>query len=110
MAARFPTIPPSFNMLKSFRLATPVARVQPIFTSRWLNTSAISAEKDAFLEKLDGPSAGIAVLNLNRPKAKNAVSVKLLQDFREALKEARFSRYEKAQLSCFMFFYFLVPS
>ncbi|GAB5585679.1 hypothetical protein Unana1_00579 [Umbelopsis nana] len=78
-------------MLKSFRLATPVTRVQPIFTSRWLNTSAISAEKDAFLEKLDGPSAGIAVLNLNRPKAMNAVSVKLLQDFREALKEARFS-------------------
>lgn len=52
----------------------------------------MSAERDAYLEMLDGPSAGIAVLSLNRPKAKNAISVKLLQDFREALKEARFSK------------------
>ncbi|CAO3658488.1 unnamed protein product [Umbelopsis vinacea] len=51
----------------------------------------MSAERDAYLEMLDGPSAGIAVLSLNCPKAKNAISVKLLQDFREALKEARFS-------------------
>jgi methylglutaconyl-CoA hydratase len=79
-------------MLKSFRLATSITRIQPVFHSRWLNTSAMSAERDAYLEMLDGPSAGIAVLSLNRPKAKNAISVKLLQDFREALKEARFSK------------------
>lgn len=80
-------------MFKTIRLLRPITRIQPVFNSRWLNTSAVSAERDAYLEMLDGSSKGIAVLNLNRPKAKNAISVKFLQQFREALKEARFSRY-----------------
>ncbi|CAO3681612.1 unnamed protein product [Umbelopsis ramanniana] len=78
-------------MFKTIRLLRPITRIQPVFNSRWLNTSAVSAERDAYLEMLDGSSKGIAVLNLNRPKAKNAISVKFLQEFREALKEARFS-------------------
>ncbi|KAH8555211.1 ClpP/crotonase-like domain-containing protein [Umbelopsis sp. PMI_123] len=78
-------------MLKTIRLARQATRIQPIFNSRWLNTSTISAERDVYLEMLDGPSTGIGVLNLNRPKAKNAISVKFLQELREALKEARFS-------------------
>ncbi|KAG2183322.1 hypothetical protein INT43_006327 [Umbelopsis isabellina] len=77
-------------MLNTLRLTSSIARSQRVFHSRWLNTAS-TVEKDAYLERLTGSSAGIAVLNLNRPKAKNAISVKLLQEFREALKEARFS-------------------
>jgi hypothetical protein len=83
----------AFTMFKTIRLLRPVTRIQPVFNSRWLNISAVSVERDVYLEMLDGSSKGIAVLNLNRPKAKNAISVKFLQEFREALKEARFSRY-----------------
>ncbi|KAJ2964748.1 hypothetical protein NQZ79_g398 [Umbelopsis isabellina] len=78
------------TMLNTLRLTSSIARSQRVFQSRWLNTAS-TFEKDAYLERLTGSSAGIAVLNLNRPKAKNAISVKLLQEFREALKEARFS-------------------
>ncbi|CAM0143040.1 hypothetical protein VKS41_006202 [Umbelopsis sp. WA50703] len=77
-------------MLNTLRLTSSIARSQRVFHFRCLNTAA-SVEKDAYLERLTGSSAGIAVLNLNRPKAKNAISVKLLQEFRDALKEVRFS-------------------
>lgn len=52
-----------------------------------------TAEKEAYLEYLAGEhQQGIAVLKLNRPAARNALSVKLLGEFRDALAELRFSK------------------
>ncbi|KAI8067840.1 ClpP/crotonase-like domain-containing protein [Gongronella butleri] len=40
---------------------------------------------------LQGAHAGISVLNLNRPATRNALSVKLVHEIRDALQEVRFS-------------------
>ena len=51
------------------------------------------AKKDAYIELLKGEQEGIAILKLDRPAARNALSVKLLGEFRDALAQIRFSRY-----------------
>ncbi|KAI9303492.1 ClpP/crotonase-like domain-containing protein [Cunninghamella echinulata] len=48
--------------------------------------------KEAFLEHLQGENEGISVLSMNRPEARNALSVKLVQELRDALSEIRFSK------------------
>ncbi|KAI8994953.1 ClpP/crotonase-like domain-containing protein [Pilobolus umbonatus] len=54
--------------------------------TRYLQTQATN--KEAYLEKLEN---GIAILKLNRPASRNALSVKLVNEFREALTEIRLS-------------------
>ncbi|GAA5811434.1 hypothetical protein MFLAVUS_004871 [Mucor flavus] len=51
---------------------------------------AISTDtaKEAYLEHLEG---GISILKLNRPASRNALSVNLLSEFRQALADVRFS-------------------
>ncbi|ORX59809.1 ClpP/crotonase [Hesseltinella vesiculosa] len=49
------------------------------------------AAKEAYLEHLQGDHKGISVLKLNRPATRNALSVKLVQEIREALDDVRFS-------------------
>ncbi|KAJ3374578.1 hypothetical protein GGF31_007356 [Allomyces arbusculus] len=46
--------------------------------------------REAYIEKLAGADAGITILSLNRPKAKNALSRQLLAEFRECLDAVRF--------------------
>lgn len=53
---------------------------------RYLQTQ--TASKEAYLEKLEN---GIAILKLNRPASRNALSVRLVNEFREALTEIRLS-------------------
>ncbi|KAI9260506.1 au-specific rna-binding enoyl-CoA hydratase [Phascolomyces articulosus] len=48
------------------------------------------AKKDAYIELLKGEQEGIAILKLDRPAARNALSVKLLGEFRDALAQVRF--------------------
>ncbi|RCH86414.1 hypothetical protein CU098_008150 [Rhizopus stolonifer] len=64
-----------------------------MFTRRVLQYAArrsisTSPTKEAFLEHVEG---GISVLNLNRPSSRNALSVNLVNEFREALTSVRFS-------------------
>ncbi|KII85778.1 hypothetical protein PLICRDRAFT_44181 [Plicaturopsis crispa FD-325 SS-3] len=47
-----------------------------------------SSPPEAFLESLEYP--GVTCLSLNRPKAKNAISVRLLQEFRDCLETVQF--------------------
>lgn len=61
-------------------------------TVRRLHAEAAASGKEAYIEHLSGDQTGIAVLKLNRPKARNALSVKLLGEFREALEEVRFKK------------------
>ncbi|KAG0170260.1 hypothetical protein DFQ28_002213 [Apophysomyces sp. BC1034] len=63
---------------------------------RMLHASPNGQPKEAYLEHLEGDSEGISVLKLNRPAAKNALSVKLLGEFRQALSEVRFSNQSRA--------------
>lgn len=53
---------------------------------------AQSTAKEAYLEHLTGEYEGITVLKLDRPAARNALSVKLLGEFRQALADIRFAR------------------
>lgn len=50
---------------------------------------ATDTTKEAYLEHLEG---GISILKLNRPASRNALSVNLLSEFRQALADVRFSR------------------
>ncbi|KAG2201757.1 hypothetical protein INT47_002017 [Mucor saturninus] len=52
---------------------------------RWISTES---SKEAYLEHLEG---GISILKLNRPSSRNALSVNLLTEFRQALSDVRFS-------------------
>lgn len=56
-----------------------------------LHIRYISTEpkREAYLEHLEG---GISILKLNRPASRNALSVNLLSEFRQALADVRFSR------------------
>lgn len=45
--------------------------------------------REAYLER-DSKHAGISFLTLNRPAAKNALSPRLVEEFRAALNEVRF--------------------
>lgn len=60
-------------------------------TPRYFSKRFISTEvsKEAYLEYLEG---GIAVLQLNRPTSRNALSIRLVDEFRASLAEVRFSR------------------
>lgn len=60
---------------------------------RGLTTAAASNEaKQAFLtHSADPTSLGISFLTLNRPQAKNALSMELLADMRAAIEEVRFN-------------------
>lgn len=55
-------------------------------TRRWISTTS---SKEAYLEHVEG---GISILNLNRPSTKNALSVNLVNEFRQALADVRFSK------------------
>ncbi|KAI7877597.1 ClpP/crotonase [Lichtheimia hyalospora FSU 10163] len=59
--------------------------------SRGIHAESASGAKEAYIERLTGDQQGIAVLKLDRPAARNALSIKLLHEFREALEEIRFS-------------------
>ncbi|KEP55708.1 enoyl-CoA hydratase [Rhizoctonia solani 123E] len=69
--------------------AVPRSTVTPTF-KRLLNAPAANnAESlDAFLEPVDG-RPGVSYLSLNRPKARNAISVRMLDQIKEALETAQ---------------------
>ncbi|KAI8334189.1 hypothetical protein BC941DRAFT_432333 [Chlamydoabsidia padenii] len=58
---------------------------------RSLHAATHCSSKEAYLEHLQGEHQGISVLKLNRPVARNALSVKLVQEIRDALAEIRFA-------------------
>ncbi|CCO30600.1 methylglutaconyl-CoA hydratase, putative [Rhizoctonia solani AG-1 IB] len=56
---------------------------------RLLNAPAANAEsQDAFLEPVEG-RPGVSYLSLNRPKARNAISVRMIEQIKEALNTAQ---------------------
>ncbi|KAF9969391.1 hypothetical protein BGZ73_008276 [Actinomortierella ambigua] len=60
---------------------------------RFVSTSSAGtppADKECFLERLEGADHGIAVINFNRPKASNALSRKFVNEFRSTLDELRY--------------------
>jgi methylglutaconyl-CoA hydratase len=63
---------------------------QSLKRSYGLRCISTESTKEAYLEHLEG---GISVLKLNRPASRNALSVNLLAEFRQALADVRFSRY-----------------
>lgn len=77
----------SFNSIYAKSLTPIIARS--------IHSVSSSATKEAYLEHLQGDHQGISVLKLNRPAARNALSVKLVQEIRDALSEIRFSRQVK---------------
>lgn len=82
-------------MLRTFcRLPrTTAIATRPLTIARGIHAESAGA-KEAYIERLTGDQEGIAVLKLDRPAARNALSIKLLREFREALEEIRFSRYK----------------
>jgi methylglutaconyl-CoA hydratase len=70
-----------------FRTSSRLLYKQRQFGLRFLHKEATGAE--AYLEHREG---GISILKLNRPAAKNALSMKLLKEFREAIDTVRFSK------------------
>ncbi|KAI9481623.1 MAG: ClpP/crotonase-like domain-containing protein [Benjaminiella poitrasii] len=54
-------------------------------TARFISTQSA---KEAYVEHVEG---GISILNLNRPASRNALSVNLVREFRQALTDIRFS-------------------
>lgn len=82
-------------MLRTFcRLPrTAAIATRPLTIARGIHAESAGA-KEAYIERLTGDQEGIAVLKLDRPAARNALSIKLLREFREALEEIRFSRYK----------------
>lgn len=67
---------------------------KPVFPSaRWVTSRSVhaTATKEAYLEHLQGDNHGISVLKLNRPVARNALSVKLVTEIRDCLAEIRFN-------------------
>jgi hypothetical protein len=72
------------------RLLRPTTRQQRVLIHlRCLSTAP--SPPQAFLSRSEDPkNSGISFLTLDRPAAKNSLSVQLLQDFRAALDEVRF--------------------
>ncbi|OBZ82211.1 Methylglutaconyl-CoA hydratase, mitochondrial [Choanephora cucurbitarum] len=58
------------------------------FRGTTIRTISTQPSKEAYLEHVEG---GISVLNLNRPSSRNALSVNLVSEFRQALSNVRFS-------------------
>ncbi|CAG8540822.1 11425_t:CDS:10 [Ambispora gerdemannii] len=56
---------------------------------RALQTTAAKAQKECFVEELDGEDAGIAMINFNRPQTRNAISRDFLNEFQEAIEGLR---------------------
>lgn len=70
------------SMLRVSRLGSSVYQIAwPRVSYRGLS----SAGPDVVIEKLSGDCAGITVLGLNRPAAKNAISKNLLKEMKEAV-------------------------
>lgn len=53
-----------------------------------------AVDKECYLEHLDNKDSGITLLTLDRPKAKNALSRKLLNELAEAINTVRFGTPE----------------
>ncbi|KAF9646173.1 enoyl-CoA hydratase [Thelephora ganbajun] len=60
-------------------------------SKRAYNVSA-SSDVEAFLKPAGSSNPGVTYLSLNRPKTKNAISVNLLQQFRDCLEQVRFDK------------------
>ncbi|KNE64923.1 hypothetical protein AMAG_10589 [Allomyces macrogynus ATCC 38327] len=85
------------TVLRAAAGSAPAPRFAAIRTApaafRFASTSTpavADAAREAYIEKLSGADAGITILSLNRPKAKNALSRQLLAEFRECLDAVRF--------------------
>ncbi|KAG0262856.1 hypothetical protein DFQ27_002066 [Actinomortierella ambigua] len=65
------------------------SRIRFVSTSS-SSTDAPPADKECYLQRLEGADQGIAVINLHRPKASNALSRKFVNEFRGALEELRY--------------------
>lgn len=81
---------PNFTLLRSsfdFKLRD-VYFNQPCI-SRLLSTNQCSSP-EVYLERLEGSDEGIAALVLNRPAAKNAISIDFLNEFKSLLDQVRF--------------------
>ncbi|KXN89567.1 Methylglutaconyl-CoA hydratase, mitochondrial [Leucoagaricus sp. SymC.cos] len=75
-------------MLQATIIRTSRTSVLSRFFRRFLSTPA---QKDAFLEPIT-KYPGVVSLALNRPKAKNAISVNLLKELTECLEEAHYDK------------------
>ncbi|KAJ1968785.1 hypothetical protein IWQ62_001030 [Dispira parvispora] len=61
--------------------------------TRWNSTAQrLATGEFCYLEELSKENEGISVLNMNRPKAKNAISVQFLKEFRQCLDVLRYER------------------
>ncbi|KAJ3104090.1 hypothetical protein HDU97_009539 [Phlyctochytrium planicorne] len=64
------------------------------FPTSYCTRSFFSGSKDAarecYVEALSGSDEGIAILNFNRPQARNALGVQFMKEFREVLDFLRF--------------------
>ncbi|KAI0743287.1 ClpP/crotonase-like domain-containing protein [Irpex lacteus] len=68
-----------------------IARIKPstcVQARRWIQTTS-NDQAEAFLEQA---RSGVAFLSLNRPKAKNAISLRLLKEFTNCLEEVHFDK------------------
>jgi len=73
-------------MLRSLLFRATARRTGPC--SRFIS---VQASRQAFLEPVVS-HPGVVCLNLNRPETKNAISVKLLQEFGDCLERAQFDK------------------
>merc|ERR1719309_584875 len=64
-------------------------QLYPRFARSYATSVPQSANQEAKLEILEGENAGIAILGLNRPESKNAISRNLLKELVEALDVVR---------------------
>ena len=71
-------------------LVKPLAAVAP--TARRLKATSSAADDDLLVEYLEGDKAGICVVALNRPAAKNSFSKNLLGLFEDAFAAFRFDK------------------
>ncbi|KAK7695773.1 hypothetical protein QCA50_000410 [Cerrena zonata] len=64
----------------------------PAVARRLIQTASISTVKGVAEVYLEQPKPGISFLSLNRPKAKNAISLRLLEEFTECLDTVQFDK------------------
>ncbi|KAI0787031.1 ClpP/crotonase-like domain-containing protein [Irpex lacteus] len=81
----------SLRSVPASRFSCIAGSIQPrtcVQARRWIQTTS-NDQAEAFLEQA---RSGVAFLSLNRPKAKNAISLRLLKEFTNCLEEVHFDK------------------
>ncbi|KAI0089117.1 ClpP/crotonase-like domain-containing protein [Irpex rosettiformis] len=76
------------SVLQAVSLASQAQPKSCLHARRYIQTTT-SDQAEAFLEQA---RSGVAFLSLNRPKAKNAISLRLLKEFRDCLEQVHFDK------------------